>query len=572
MVFEKLSFEWSALWSCLAAVVVSALCAGCSGAGSSLPSTVTAGGAVGASSRRATSDRTHTKQTTSFNTWPTYGYDNSHDGYNPNTTLFTDASIAQLHLAWKFKLAETGSQTQPILATNIGTHAGVLYVGGRNGVEYAVDSLTGAQLWSRSFGTEQMKCVGNTPLETLGTQSTAVYDPVANVVYVVDSTNSAPNAAQAITVYKLNPLTGVTLGSVNVTPSNLPGEIDFAHTGLTLASGTLYLGTGSTCDLSSWRGSLAAVTVSSMTPANTFYTVYNQGGTYSGGGVWGWGGAAVDGSGNVYIGVGNADYNSGKFGPQPPFERTTDEQVGYGEHLVSLSSNLSTVNSSYAVPYPFSTTARNLDLSGTPVLFTPVGCSQFVAIQGKAGLLNFYNSANISAGPLGSFTFSNMADDVSFIGNGTYSPATGLYYANVPTSAGGSIEPPGMVAFGVSNCTTPSIIWDAQFGADSYNIGAHDGQPRSAPTVTAGGVVFVASPLATGKSQLWALDATTGTVLNSGAPILTTSNLVRMPPVVDGDWMYVIDQGGHLYALTIDSKVKATTNTFSQADDPEPAW
>ena len=69
----------------------------------------------------------------------------------------------------------------------------------------------------------------------------------------------------------------------------------------------MYVGSGSTCDLSSWRGAVYAVNVASMTLENTFYTVYGQGGAYSGGGVWGWGGAAVDAAGNVYIGVGNAD-------------------------------------------------------------------------------------------------------------------------------------------------------------------------------------------------------------------------------------------------------------------------
>ena len=511
--------------------------------------------------------------TDTFNSWPTYGYDNAHNVYNPNSKLFTTASISILHLGWQAKLAESGSQTQPILAAKIGTHQGLLFAGGRNGIEYAFDALTGAQVWSQSFGSEQMQCVNNGPLLTLGNQATAVYDPVANVMYMVDGTNTAPNAPQTITVYKLDPATGATLGSVNITPTNLPGEIDFAHTGLTLSGGTLYVGTGSTCDLSSWRGRIAAVNVSSMTLGNTFFTVYDQGAAYSGGGVWGWGGATLDSAGNVYIGVGNADINQGVIGPKAPFVKTTNEQVGYGEHLVKLSSDLSTVLSSHAVKYTFNDTARNLDLSGTPVIFDPLHCSSVVAIQGKAGLLNFYNVSKISGGPLASFTFSEAEDEVSYIGNGAYSPLTGLYYANVPTAQGGSIEPPGMVAIGVTNCTTPSIVWDAQFGADSYNIGSHDGQPRSAPSVTAGNVVFVSSPTAAGTSQLWALDATTGAVLNGGTPVLTTSNLMRMPPVIDGKWMYVLDQGGNLYGLTIDPNIAHVKARFQQtAEPPLPAW
>jgi outer membrane protein assembly factor BamB len=75
--------------------------------------------------------------------------------------------------------------------------------------------------------------------------------------------------------------------------------------------------------------------------------------------------------------------------------------------------------------------------------------------------------------------------------------------------------------------------------------------------------VFVASPTGAGNSQLWALDATTGALLNGGTPVLNTAHLLRMPPVIDGEWMYVLDQGGDLYGLTIlpvtpASKVRAS--------------
>jgi outer membrane protein assembly factor BamB len=464
-----------------------------------------------------------------------------------------------MHVAWKANLQELGTQTQPIVATNIGSHAGMLFVGGRNGVAYGIDALTGTTVWSQSFGTEQIQCPGGT-VQTLGIQGTPAYDPVANVVYFEDGVNAAPHAPQTITLYKLNPANGATLGSVNITPGNLPGEIDFSHTAITLAGGNAYLGTGSTCDVASWRGRLVAVNAASMTLGNTFYPAYDQGAPYSGGGVWAWGGVAADAAGNVYTGAGNAETVVAGVGPRAPFTPAPSEQSGYAEHMTQLTGDLSTVLGSYAVPYAFSPTASDLDLSGTPVLFAPPGCPQLVAIQGKAGQLNFYTATNISAGVLASFTFSEMVGDISYIGNGTYSPLTGLFYADVPTAQGGSLEPPGMVAFGVTNCGAPSIVWHTQFGADSYNIGPNDGQPRSAPSVTAGNVVFVASPTAAGTSQLWALDATTGGLLHGGQPVLTTAHLMRMPPVIDGNWMFVIDQGGDLYALTIGSAAAKTQN------------
>lgn len=564
-------------WSIVAVGLV-ALCTGCGGSGgsSSVPAGAAPASIGGLGAQPAAQSAVLSKNATAFNVWPTYGYNNFHNGYNPNSGLFTVAELttvpSPLHLAWHFTSNETGSQTQPILATNIGSHAGVLFVGGRSGVVYAVDALTGKSIWSRSLGTEQMQCVNGGPLLKLGVQGTPVYDPVANVVYVTDGTNATPNAPVTITIYKLSPSTGATLGSVNMTPNNLPGEIDFAHTALTLVSGTLYEGTGSTCDLSSWRGRLAAVNAGAMTLGNTFFPTYGQGAAYSGGGVWGWGGAAVDDQGHVYIGAGNADINAGRIGPKAPFVATTDEQAGYGEHAIKLSSDLSSVLSSHAVPYGFSKTVTNLDLSGSPVLFTPTGCQPILAIQGKAGLLNFYHTGNLGTGPIGSFQFSESGDNVSYIGNGTYSPMTGLYYANVPTSSGGSIRPPGLVGISVTSCNTPTIVLDSQFGADSYQIGNFDGTPRSAPSVTAGNVVFVASPLASGRSQLWAIDATNGTVLNGGSPLLTTAAFVRMPPVVDGQWVYVQDQSGNLYGLTINQSAPTIKADFAESSEPSMKW
>jgi hypothetical protein len=546
------------------ALAVAALVAGCGGGGTgSTPPAAMTGAIPAGSASKAAALKPAAAPTPTFNPWPMYGFDTSHDGYNPNTANFTDASISALHLAWKAYIGELGSQTQPVLATNVGTHLGMLFVGGRNGTEVALDALTGKKVWTKSFGTMQMDCVNNGPKLTLGIQATSAYDPVNNVMYVVDESSAGGNAPQTITVYKLDPATGNVLGSVPiVTPqTELPNEIDFAHTGLTLAGNMLYVGTGTTCDLSSWRG------------RNTFYPVWSQAAQYSGGGVWGWGGAAVDASGNVYVGTGNADINKHAIGPQPPFITTTNEQVAYGEHLVQLSNDVSTVESSFAVQYPFSKTVTNLDLSGTPVLFTPVGCPTLLAVQGKAGLLNFYNTATIDAGPLTSYAFSEPGDQVSYIGNGAYSPITGFYYANIATGQAGPMYPAGMAAIGSTGCQpNASVSYHTAFGSDSFNIGTHNGQPRSAPTVTAGNVVFVASPTAAGTSQVWALDATNLNVLNGASPLFTTSALVRMPPTIDADWMYVMDQGGHLYAYTVDPNVPALKSAPFPVSAPDPTW
>jgi hypothetical protein len=142
-----------------------------------------------------------------------------------------------------------------------------------------------------------------------------------------------------------------------------------------------------------------------------------------------------------------------------------------------------------------------------------------------------------------------------------------LLYAAVASAQDGSLEPPGMVAFQFS-CAS-SILWASQFGPDSfaYPSGA---RPRSAPTVTAGGVVFMGTPCTNNGSggcgtpisgatngALWAVDASTGAVLGGGNPVLITTNQIRMAPSADGLWLWVYDNSGNLYGMTVDPNVKA---------------
>jgi hypothetical protein len=56
---------------------------------------------------------------------------------------------------------------------------------------------------------------------------------------------------------------------------------------------------------------------------------------------------------------------------------------------------------------------------------------------------------------------------------------------------------------------------------------------------------------------LWAIDASTGAVLGSGNPVLMTPDHIRMPAVADGLWVWVMDNSGNLYGLTVDPSVPA---------------
>jgi hypothetical protein len=505
-----------------------------------------------------------------FVDWPTYGYDIQRSGFNPYSTAITPASIAQMHIGWQTTI-NGATQTQPIVVTNVAGHAALLIVG-NFAIAQAYDALTGKLVWQKTLPTQDVQDCG-----VAGVSGTAQYDKALGAVFMAAGNGGVPNHT---ILYKLDPATGNTLGQVDVTPNLEAGEANKSATGLTLANGRIYLGTGSDCEgtntgqFVSWRGRVVSVDPSSMTLLSTFFTTWQVGanpGNYGGGGVWGWGGVSSDAGGNVYFAAGNGE-TIASTGPQQaaaPFQTTSNEQIGLAEHLVKVSSDLSTLEGSNYPGFNFSVGGGDLDYTGTPVVFQPpvtAGCGPLTATQGKGGTL-VINDAN-TLNEVNSFALSVPSGSAYYIGNPAYSPNTGLLYAAITSSgAGSSLLPPGLAAIG--SCGS-AISWHAQFGPDTTMYQGEN--PRSAPTVTAGGVVFLGTPCTsdgaggcgapgTVNGALWAVDATTGSVLNGGKPLVITGDNIRMAPSADGQWVFVLDGSGNFYGLTIDPSVKAATTT-----------
>jgi predicted small lipoprotein YifL len=543
-----------------------------------------------------------------FNDYVTFGYDNGRDVFNPNSTEITPASLTNLHLAWQTGIGsgkDFNTQTQPVLATEIAGHAGVLFVGGALGNVYAYDALTGALLWTRSLGVETYACGG--AAASFGIGGTVAYDPASRSLYAVGNANSGVDAAAANTLYHLDAASGAVLGKVNFSPGNLgPTDLNFSHTAVALAAnGLAYVGTGATCDISSWRGRVAAISVPAMSLEHTFFTVWNASTQpWGGGGVWGWGGVALDLAGNVFTGVGNSDNGTTSHGSiVPPFVAAPQEYSANAEAFIELTPGLALEASQHPIStavYGSSPVAVDLDVNGTPVVVSPIGagCGTLAALQSKSGALYLYATARIAAGPVAQYQLAPPTYDDPFIGDPSYSPATGLIYAPVPVGAG-SLYPPGMIAID-PGCGSPAVTWHTSFGPDSDLNG--DGAARSVPAASAGGVVFVgtpcqptgtggcagsstpasartspahrarkpalccAPPSSTVGGAIWALDASSGAVLNGGLPLLTTPAVIRMPLTIDGRWLFVVDNGGDMYGLTIDQSVPAIAARYRAID------
>jgi len=503
----------------------------------------------------------------SFNDYVTFGYDNQRDVYNPNSTAITPASMPKLHLAWQGLMngGDFNVQSQPVLATEIPSHTGVLYVaGGFSGYVDAFDALTGAFLWKTATGQELYSCDPANDQAYFGIGGSVAYDPSSRSLYVVGNKNSTLDGYAQNLVIHLDGASGTLLGKVDVDAGELgQGELNFGHTSVTLADGLAYVGTGSTCDLPAWRGRIAAVNVPAMTVAHTFYTVWNKTTEWDGGGVWGWGGVSLDFNGNVLTGVGNTDNGTNGTIP-PPFEAAPQEFSGNGEALMELSSDLTKVAENHPIPQSvYGGNSVDLDVNGTPAVFKPMGtgCDTMAALQAKSGALYIYDTTRIARGPAAEYQLAPSSYADGFLGDPAYSKATGLLYAPVASSVSPNLYPPGMIAIN-PGCGAPAYLWNAVFGPDSTG----NGIPRSVPAPSAGGVVFIATacnalsgrcPVTGPYGALWEIDASKGTVLNNGSPVLYTNSVVRAPATIDGKWVFVVDTGGDLYGLTIDPKYPA---------------
>jgi hypothetical protein len=499
-----------------------------------------------------------------FNDYPTFGFDNQRDAFNPNSTAVTTASVPALHLAWQSSLNDYNTQTQPVLATEISGHAGVLFVGGGSGNVYAYDALSGALIWTAPTGQATMSTCGSSGTSYLGIGGTAAYDPASQSLYVVGNSNTALNAYPSNSLIRLDAATGKLLGQVNVAPSPAgAGESNYTHTAVTLSNGIAYVGTGSNCDVSSWRGRVVAVSVPAMTIANTFFTLWDPNNArgagaqpWGGGSIWGWGGVSLDLAGNVLTGVGNADNGTSHGQIQAPFVAAPLEYSGYAETLLELSPDLSTaLASNHPIsPSVYGGVSTDLDVQGTPLVIGATGaCGPIVALQDKAGTLSIYNEKSLSSGPIAQYAMAPSSWYDSYFGGPAYSSATGLLYADVASSTSPSLFPPGLIAID-PGCGVPSVTWHAAFGPDSTAAGI----PRAVPAVSAGGVIFAGTVDSTGSGgSLWALNASTGAILNGGVPVLQTSGYLRMAPTIDGNWLFVLDNNGNMYGLTVDPNYKA---------------
>jgi outer membrane protein assembly factor BamB len=389
---------------------------------------------------------------------------------------------------------------------------GRVYVATENDTVYALSASSGAVLWSnhlaRPVPASSLPCGDIEP--TVGITGTPVVDEARDELFVV--ADELEQGAPAHVLVGLSTVTGSTELTQPVDPPGSAAAALLQRTGLTLTSGQVVFGFGGNYgDCSTYRGWVVGVPEAGGTPVD--FGV-DTGAGQSQGAVWMGGAApAVDGAGNVWVGVGNGSVTSAS----RPYD--------HSDSVLELSPALRLVQ--FFAPSSWATdNARDLDLSMAPALL-PDGQ---VVIAGKAGIAYLLDGSHLGGiggqrAQLASFCSNDVDGGSAEVGAVVYLPClSGIVAVRVGTS------PPAL-----------DLEWSSGTGGG--------------PPIVAGGLVWTIGQ----DGTLSGLDPTTGSVRQQ-ASVGAPANHFPTPGVGDG----------LLLAASADRVVAFSASSASASTSPSP--
>jgi outer membrane protein assembly factor BamB len=401
--------------------------------------------------------------------WTAYGGDTQLTGFSGTSTV-TPAEARDFSLQWSAQL-DGG-----VVATPLVLH-GRAYVTTEAGSVYALDLVTGAQVWKRTFGTQA--AAGD--CGTYGISGTGAIDAARGLLYVI----SADGQLQALRLDD-----GTTALGWPLSLTSRP-EVEYVWGGLQIVGKRLYVPFASYCDDTDGQGYAAdgrvvAIDLDSPSIAAAFDTVP---GPNNLGGVWGFGGISAEPDGSaVYTAVGNSWVTD-------PATGELYDTAGYGDSVVRLTADLAPVSSDRPTTIP---TVGDYDFGAAPVLFQPEGCPPLAAANNKDGMLYIWNRDNLAAGPI----YSEGVGTVSapFIGAPSWSPRLQLLFDGATAVVrNGTNLGDGITAFSAGSDCTFARGWSTVTGVGT--------QP---PPLVLGNVLIADGGYSGGYK---ALSAATGDVL-----------------------------------------------------------
>jgi hypothetical protein len=305
--------------------------------------------------------------------WPAYLNGFSHSSYNRPDDAITPDDAADLHPLWAFIVPRPtmegqptgGIQTTPVVA------GGIVYVGAKTGMFYALAEATGTILWQQFLGFRpHLTCAA----QGIISSATVVRDLATDrlVVYV-----AAPDGY----LYALHADTGVILWkSVIAVPSNTVSDY-FNWSSPTVVGSKVYVGISSQCDHPLVRGGEIEFDRATGRVRNTYFDVPD--GTI-GGSIWSSAAGLPDGS--VVVTTGNEPNTA---------------QIGDDYSVVRLDGKTLTKLDSWQIPTAQLTTDSDFGGSATPFTGAINGVpTPLVGACNKNGVYYTLAQANLAAGPV----------------------------------------------------------------------------------------------------------------------------------------------------------------------------
>ncbi|HEY3636921.1 MAG TPA: hypothetical protein VGK90_02125 [Rhizomicrobium sp.] len=337
-----------------------------------------------------------------------YHYDNYPTGWNQSETDLTPASVASSSFGQLTTLNVDGNVlAEPLIVSNFqmpdgSTHNVLIVATGHNTI-YAYDAQDYSILWQISLGQSQSSNdVGCQDVQPeYGISSTPViirHSTSSATIYVVAATE--PKSFSFHTkLYAIDLGTGKKLAAPKeIAPASqlkTGGKIHFDpqnqwnRSALVSANGQIYLGVGSHCDnnagaISGWVLSFDPTT---LAQTGKFNTIEAKAG-YELASIWMSGYAvASDPAGNIFAVTGNGNYSHKK------------GERGFGETVLSLSSDLKKVNTSFTPADYQSLNNGDTDFGSGGAMIIPVQSGQtapeMALAAGKEGTLFLLNATKL---------------------------------------------------------------------------------------------------------------------------------------------------------------------------------
>ena len=402
---------------------------------------------------------------------------------------FTPANAANLTRDLNFNGTISGNvYAQPLYIEGGPNGAMVIAVTESNNV-YALNATTGAVIWQRNLGpavTSGLPC-GN--ISPLGITGTPVVDLASRSLFLDAMIDGA---TKKHFVYSLNVDTGATKpgwpvdlnATVNFNGTTFTSNVQNERGALAIVNGILYVSfSGLAGDCGTYHGWVVGITINNPSNVRAWATAA------IGGGIWGHGGVASDGT-NMFVVTGNT------------FTRQGDPWSG-GEAIIRFQAG-PIFSGFWAPPNWQSLDQGDTDLGGCSATLVDVpGAtpSQLVLALGKDGMAYLLNRNNLGGvtTPLAS---ENLPSAVRGQSAATYHTSQGTYFAF-------HTENGAVAAYKVTATSPPTIVpaWSmSQSGLGSVFVTSTDG--------TNNAIVWVAG--SGGDGRLHAYNGDTGNVIYAG--------------------------------------------------------